>query len=274
MKNMMMTMFRCSKSMKMMLGVCIFMIAVCCSCLSAGRSSSAGIGKRQAPASTPIDNLTEEEIMDNLKKLVNLFSEMVENEGNGRWKNIALGPKAFELMRDSLPLRVKGELTPYTRIVLLGQMMGTMPERDCARFFMQVKEYQKSMFPLISSEDLAEDMDIDGYEGDPEMYVRQFTLQVLEAGIRRTAEYLDTNVPMEEWCDRYGVWLKFDPVERTEKWEKCIYEVEKECDRKLRNESRGMGFCHSYWSTKRAVLAKHGIKWSSPSMMNPGVMFD
>ena len=63
-------------------------------------------------------------------------------------------------------------------------------------------------------------------------------------------------------------------MERTREWEDCIYDVEKECDRILADEPRGMGFCHSYWSTKRAVLARRGIRWKSPSAMNPGVMFD
>mgnify|MGYP004447906045 FL=1 len=214
--------------------------------------------------------------MNNLKKLGNLFSEMVDNHdtNNCWWKNIVLGPKAFALMKDELPLRVKGELTPYTRIVLLGKMMGTMPEKDCARFFMKVKEYQKSLFPLISDEDIAEDMNIDGYEGEAEKYVREFTMEDLEKSIKRTADYLDMTIPMEEWCKKYGVMLKFDPVERTEEWENCIYEVEAECAKKLKHENKGMGFCFSYLSTKRAVRAKHVISGSSPSTMNPRVMFD
>lgn len=42
----------------------------------------------------------------------------------------------------------------------------------------------------------------------------------------------------------------------------------------LKDEPRGMGFCHIYWSTKRAALARRGIEWRSPSAMNPRVMFD
>ena len=72
----------------------------------------------------------------------------------------------------------------------------------------------------------------------------------------------------------YRVTLRFDPVERSERWEECIYEVEKECDRRLKGERRGMGFCFSYWSTRKAVLARYGIDWKSPAIMNPHVMFD
>ena len=211
-----------------------------------------------------------------MKKLGGLFSEIVDNSNTfgSTWKNIPLGHKAFELMEKGLPLRVEGELTPYTRIMLLNKMMDCMPERDCARFLKEVKEYQLSLFPLIGDEDLAEDMEMDRYTGDPAAFVREYTVEDHKKNLKRTLDYLDPKVSMEEWCKKYGVHLKFDPVERSEKWEKCIYEVEKECSHALRNEPKGMGFCFSYWSTKKAALAKRGIDWRSPSVMNPRVMFD
>ena len=53
-----------------------------------------------------------------------------------------------------------------------------------------------------------------------------------------------------------------DIIEAYEAGERCF------------GESRGMGFCFSYWSMKRAVLAKYGIEWRSPRTMNPRVLFD
>lgn len=46
---------------------------------------------------------------------------MVDNSESfgDTWKNIPLGRQAFDLMKDGMPLRIKGELTPYIRIVLL-----------------------------------------------------------------------------------------------------------------------------------------------------------
>lgn len=137
-----------------------------------------------------------------------------------------------------------------------------------------MKRYQKSLFRLVSDKDVKEDMDIDGYEGNPEGYVREYTEEQHRKSLERTEDYLNRSVSMEDWCKKYGIMLKFDPVERSEQWEKCIYEVEKECDRKLSGEPKGMGFCFSYWSTKKAVLAKYGIEWDSPATMNPRVMFD
>lgn len=216
------------------------------------------------------------QIMDKINELGGIFAEMVENDGTfgAQWKNIPLGHKAFALMKDELPLRVEGELTPYTRIVLLNKMMSCMPERDCARFFREVKRYQKTLFRLVSDKDIKEDMDIDGYDGAPEGYVREYSEDLHRESLQRTEDYLDRSVSMEDWCKKYGVMLKFDPVERSEKWEESIYEVEKECDEKLVGEPRRMGFCYIYWSTKKSVLAKYGIEWDSPSTMNPRVMFD
>lgn len=214
--------------------------------------------------------------MQNLNKLWKLFSQMVENDNsfNGIWKNLPLGHEAFDLMRDGLPLRVEGELTPYTRIVLLNKMLDCMSMRDCARFYKEVQEYQLGLFDLIDDQDLAEDMDIDEYEGSPEAYVRQYTVKDHKKSMEKVLDYLDPKVSMEQWCRKYNVRLKFDPVERSEEWEKCIYDVEAECNRKLKHEKVGMGFCYSYWSTKKSVLAKHGIEWNSPSTMNPRVIFD
>lgn len=225
-------------------------------------------------ASYKTDN--RKQIMDRINELGGIFTEMVENDNTfgAQWKNIPLGHKAFALMKNELPLRVEGELTPYTRIVLLNKMMSCMPERDCARFFMEVKRYQKSLFRLISDKDIKEDMDIDGYKGAPEEYVREYTEEQHQKSLERTEDYLNHRISMEDWCKKYGVMLKFDPIERTRQWEECIYKVEKECDERLAGEHKGMGFCFSYWSTKKSVLAKYGIEWDSPATMNPRVMFD
>lgn len=210
---------------------------------------------------------------DNIEQLGSLFSEIVENYNDGSfWRNIPLAKEAFAMMRDTLPLRVPGELTPYTRVVLLSEMLECLPERDCARFILEVRDYQLSMFGLIKSSDAKEDMDMDKYEGSEKEYVRKVTREDVKSCRQRTEDYL--SMPMEEWCSKYGIHLKFDPVEQTEEWEKVIYDVEKECDKRLKGVTRRMGFCFEAWSTKRSVLAEYGIDWSSPGVMNPRVMFD
>lgn len=68
--------------------------------------------------------------------------------------------------------------------------------------------------------------------------------------------------------------LKSDPVEWTGEYEKVIDDVERELDLILYNHRRGMGFCHAVWYYKTHVLEMHGIRWRSPHVMNPRVMFD
>lgn len=215
-------------------------------------------------------------MMDNIEKLGKMFSEIVDNYNAyaSSWKSIPVAEEAFRLMRDDLPLRVKGELTPYTRIVLLDEMMDCLPERCCSRFLLSVKQYQLSMFPLIEDGDINEDMDVDHYKGDPAQYVHAVKINDIKKSLKRTEDYLDMSVPMETWCKDYGVSLKFDPVERTGNWEKVIYDVELECEEILKDERKGMGFCYEYWSTKAAALARRGIDWRSPAVMNPRVKFD
>ena len=68
--------------------------------------------------------------------------------------------------------------------------------------------------------------------------------------------------------------LKSDPVEWTARYEEVIDEVEKIVDARLADHPRGMGFCHAYWHELADVLSDYGIKWRSPSKMNPGTLFD
>lgn len=69
--------------------------------------------------------------------------------------------------------------------------------------------------------------------------------------------------------------LKHDPIEWTSRWEEVIDEANKIAYQELTDHPRGMGFCHSYWHELSYVLmSKFGLRWRTPSEMNPGVLFD
>ena len=69
--------------------------------------------------------------------------------------------------------------------------------------------------------------------------------------------------------------LKHDPIEWTAHWEEVIDEADEIVYKNLSNQPRGMGFCFAYWHERATVLSeKFGIEWRSPSLMNPGVIFD
>ncbi len=69
--------------------------------------------------------------------------------------------------------------------------------------------------------------------------------------------------------------LKHDPVEDAPEYKAIEEQVEREIQEELGDEPRSCrGFCHRYWAVKREVLARHGIEWRSPAVMNPRVKFD
>ena len=68
--------------------------------------------------------------------------------------------------------------------------------------------------------------------------------------------------------------LKRDPVEWTARYEEVIDEAERETDEQLKDVPRGMGFCFAYWPAKREALARRGVEWRDPHLMNPHVIFD
>lgn len=184
-----------------------------------------------------------------ITKLGKIFTEMVKNENKygDWWKNIALGHEAYNLML-TLPDTYPGEYeTPADKGNLLSQMLDQMNETESPRFCITVREEIERLNP------------------DDENNKKE---------LAKLRDFIDLSLPMEEYCKRYRRHLKFDPVERTEEYEAVLPEVEKQVARKLRLVRRGMGFCFAYWSTKRDVLARHGIEWHSPALMNPGVMFD
>lgn len=212
-----------------------------------------------------------------IKRLGKLFSKIDGFASTPkRWRNIALAQEAFELMTTRLPLRVEGELSPYTRVRLLDMMMECVDELDVPRFALKVREYQLSMRALIDdAQNLATDTSFDDYTGDAAGYRRQLDVfDDVERARQKLADYIDPAVSDDEWMERYHATLRFSPVERTEQWEEVIYEVERRCYNKTRLSWRGMGFCFKYWSIKRDVLAAMGIDWQSPQEMNPRCRFD
>ncbi len=62
---------------------------------------------------------------------------------------------------------------------------------------------------------------------------------------------------------------KNDPVELSEKYLSVIDDVEEKIE-----ENMSIGICHEYWHLKAMYLEELGIKWSSPAVLNPDVMFD
>lgn len=204
-----------------------------------------------------------EAAVDRLVKLIDQMRKNVADENYPVWKNIPLAREYRDILRDIPP--VKGEHIDATGIVVCCDgifVEDLLDRRETPRLCLDILKIRKAAFEARTPED---ETFHPGCFLDPEE--ADEIQQKLES-------YIDPSISMEQWVETTGAHLKFDPVERTERWEEIIYEVEKECDRRLKGEPRGMGFCFAYWSVKKAVLAQYGIDWQSPSAMNPRVMFD
>ncbi len=193
---------------------------------------------------------------DRIQRIIGNVNQMRENSQEMRtWKNIPLAKECVQLLKDI----DDPEETPMGKALACEAVIQQLPEYDVPRFVLSILRYK---LELVQQSD----------EQDPERYP---TAEEVQEEIQRLEDYIDIDhVSDATFHERYHRHLKADPVERTPQWEENYYEVEKECDRRLGDTPRGMGFCFSYWSTLRQVLAERGINWKSPSQLNPGVMFD
>lgn len=189
------------------------------------------------------------------ERIVALVDVMRSNSGEHRiWKNVPLAKECMQLLRD---LDDPDE-TPLGKALACEAICEQLSEYDIPRFMLDILHYEREMLEQSNDED-------GNYP----------TVEDVDQRIQRLTDYIDSkHVSMEEFMERHQRHLKFDSVERTPLWEEIYYEVERECDRRLGDAPRCMGFCFAYWSTLRQVLAERGVHWQSPSEMNPRVMFD
>ena len=198
-----------------------------------------------------------------------LIGQMNRNNEDGNiWRNIPLVRKFIHELKDVAPFRSKS-INPAYKAHFIASMLEDdyIDKRETPRLFQSLCElyrlYRDFETPSDYDEYLQEHLD-KNYFRQVDKWIYKFAMIV------RNPQWEHA---LQCWNGLGGM-LKVDPVQATERWEEVIYEVEKELDELLKDEPRGMGFCHSYWSAKRAALARRGIKWRSPSVMNPGVMFD
>ncbi|MGX8696386.1 MAG: hypothetical protein ACSW8D_08380, partial [Prevotella sp.] len=186
--------------------------------------------------------------MNTSDKIIALVKEMRENSREqSMWKNIPLAQECIRLIRtlDDPEEDSQGKAMACNVICLL------LPEYDMPRFVLDILHYQRELLLQAEKEDC----------GDPE------ALEAVDFDIQRLNDYTDTqHVDTQEFRKKYDRMLDFDSVERTPRWEELYCEVEEECDRRLGDAPRGMGFCFAYWRVRREVLEEHGIQWQPPTV--------
>ena len=190
------------------------------------------------------------------ERIIKNVEQMRENSQEMRmWKNIPLAKECVQLLKEL----DDPEETPMGKALACEAIIQQLPEYDVPRLVLGILHYK---LQLVKESD----------EHDPERYP---TEEEVVNDIQRLSDYIDTEHVSSDWFRKlYYRHLESDPIQRTPTWEENYYEVEKECDQRLGDTPRGMGFCFGYWSTLRQVLVERGIMWRSPSELNPKVMFD
>ena len=198
-----------------------------------------------------------------------LIDRMSRNNEDGNiWRNIPLVREFIHELKDVAPFRSE-IINPAYKAHWIACMLENdyIDKRETPRLFQSLCE----LYRLYR--DFEDPSDFDDYL--QKHFDRNYFRQV-DKWIYKFAMIVSN----PQWEHAVQCWnglggmLKVDPVQATPEWENVIYDVEKEVDEELEDEPRGMGFCHRYWSAKRAALARRGIEWRSPSAMNPRVMFD
>lgn len=184
-------------------------------------------------------------------KNVDLMRKNAQNQAI--YKNLPLARQTFALLEEL----DDPEEGPLGKAYACNAILEQLSEYDTPRFALEL--LRRELAWLEESEEKSENL----------------TAEDVLLDIERLEAYIDEKgLSMEDFCDKYGRHLLFDPVERTPRWEEVWYDVEEECDRMMKGHPRGMGFCFGFWAAQRQVLKKYGIVWKSPAEMNPRVLFD
>ena len=197
----------------------------------------------------------------NPERLPELYEQMLSNYESGEiWKNIPSAEEILHILKEIAPERDE-EINPAVRMLVCERIIGNdlIDIRDTPRLYLSYLEYWMECNGMPKTDEDLMDVSLDENFADTAAEMAQKINAILEGDI-------------DTW-NSLGH-LKHDPVQITPQWEANIYRIEQECEARLKDEPRGMGFCYSYWSTKTAVAAEYGIEWKSPAGMNRRVMFD
>ncbi len=186
------------------------------------------------------------------ERIIAMVEEMRANGENlNLWKNVELSRKCFEIL-ESLE-----DVSALDKALVCETILSFLPEQDVPRYTLGL--VCKQLGWLEASSERSEEL----------------SLSHVKAHIGQLEDYIDyENVSNEEYMSKYHKSLNFDPIRRTPMWEENICRWEEECEKRLGDAPRGMGFCYGYWYTFAEVLREEGVDWKSPAQMNPRVLFD
>ena len=167
------------------------------------------------------------------------------------WKNVALSHQCVAI------LETVDEAGPDDKAFVFNNLLSFIPEYDVPRYALELARKELHWLSLADEKNC------------------ELSMDDVRAHIRQLEEYIDyENVSTDDFIRKYDKHLTFDPIGRSPMWEENYCRWEKECESRLGDIPRGMGFCFAYWHTFAEVLREDGVEWKSPSQMNPAAMFD
>lgn len=210
------------------------------------------------------------------QRISDIYGTMKENsEDMEIWKNIPLARELMHLLKDCCPLRDE-EINPVMRMTIMDAMTQgyLLSENELPRLFLSFYQYWEINKGLKTEEDVEDEDDVEEEEAEEEVDGKSFDSHY--GKLFKYSWMIDTSMTGDLYDKLLynGISLRFDIIQLSPQWEKMLYDIEKETFKKLKGQSRGMGFCYVYWMAKTEIAARYGIHWRSPQVMNPGVRFD
>lgn len=197
------------------------------------------------------------------------MAEMMEtmrtnSEDCKMWKNIPLAREMMHLLKDCCPLR-DDEVNPIVRMSGVNAIANSniLPVYDAPRLYLSYLEYWE----------INNDLKV---PDDGEVNNAKYFLEELDKNIDKYTWIVDPAMTSDLYDKMFGedTSLRFDFIQLSPEWENAIYDIESETEQQVGSEYKGMGFCFEIWAAKTSKAAKHGLRWRSPHVMNPDVMFD
>ncbi len=187
-----------------------------------------------------------------------------------QWRNVPLFKEAFDY-RDVIPDVLPGYFeTAADKADLYYDLIGYVFAYDAPRLSLQARDYIASLYGKCLDYIYLQRR-FDDPESDEAKAFRK-TKENFEDNskvLRKRMEYLDENVSINEFCEKYNVEDRYDAVELTEEFEKYSYVVQEEVEQRLSLLSLNGNTRYAFSLLERArVLRKYGIEWQDELQVN------
>ncbi len=190
------------------------------------------------------------------RKLRELARKMESyTKGSRRWKNIGLMEEAFNLTRSLSDNVLDCYSNKAEKAVFLNTLLNCSRWYDNVSQNIEIRTYIDGILSELSDE-------------EKKKYLK--TMGENSRMLEKCRLYKDRSVSVDEFCERYEIADRFDPIERTDEWDSVIYGLYKKVSEKLGDSNNyGRNYDSMVLKERKRYLAKYGIEWKDRIEMNP-----